>query len=50
MDTKLELFLKQIKLDEVYFEKFNNSTIVSIIYKKSLKKFIVNISIECEVW
>lgn len=46
MDSKLEKFFKQINLEEVYFEKFNNSNISSIIYKKSLQKFIVNISID----
>ena len=46
MDSKLEKFFRQINLEDVYFEKFNNSVINSIIYKKSLKKFIVKISIE----
>lgn len=46
MDSNLNKFLKQINLDEIYFEKFNNCKIISVIYKKSSKKFIVNINID----
>lgn len=43
MDANLIKFLKQIKLEDIYIDKFNDSKISSVIYKKSLKKFIVNI-------
>ena len=46
MDENLSKFLKQIELQEIYFDKFKDSKIESIIYKKNQKKFFVKIRIE----
>jgi len=45
MDSNLNKFFTQLNLDDIYIEKFKDSKILSIIYKKSLKKFIINVSI-----
>ncbi len=45
MDLKLEKFLKQINLEEIYFDKFIDAKVKSVIYKKLEKKFIVEIEI-----
>ena len=39
MDSNLNKFFTQLNLDDIYIEKFKDSKILSIIYKKSLKKF-----------
>ena len=46
MDAKLERFLKQIELEDIYIEKLKDAKIVSVIYKKNEKRFLVRINID----
>ena len=46
MDAKLTRFFEQINLDKSYYNRFNDSSIGSVIYKKALKRFIVNINVD----
>ena len=46
MDAKLERFLKQIELEDIYIDKLKDSKIVSVIYKKNEKRFLIRINID----
>ena len=42
MDAKLERFLKQIALEDIYIDKLKDAKIVSVVYKKSQQRFKPN--------
>ena len=44
MDAKLERFLKQICLEDIYIDKLKDAKIVSVVYKKSQQRFLVKIN------
>ena len=46
MDAKLERFLKQIELEDIYIEKLKDGKIVSVIYKKNEKRFLIRVNID----
>ena len=46
MDSKLNLFLKEIKLKEDYFEFFDNASLDKIIINKNNKSFLVKITLD----
>ena len=44
MDAKLERFLKQIALEDIYIDKLKDAKIVSVVYKKSQQRFLIKIN------
>ena len=44
MDAKLERFLKQICLEDIYIDKLKDAKIVSVVYKKSQQRFLIKIN------
>ena len=46
MDSKLNLFLKKINLNDEYFDFFKSSTLDKIVINKNNKSFLVKITID----